>query len=163
MCLHPESPHQIDWIRAVDYSEKSLRDTSAAEAFHASQLTKAPQPFSQVSGWSSSAAICSQYFSIALMTTIWFSGEPNSIASVIFSTFDLLMIFIGFCYWLSPIYSGLRRSQNCGWVTNLCPTYYVVRPSGFHPEEGSVWTVKERELRDHASTDSKLLRAFFST
>ena len=30
------------------------------------------------------------------------------------------------------------------WISNLCPTYYVIRPSGFRPEEGSVWTVKER-------------------
>ena len=93
----------MDWIRAVDYSEKSLRDTSAAEAFHASQLTKAPQPFSQVSGCSSNAATCSQYFSIALMITIWFSGEPKFIASVTFSTFDLLMIFDWFVLVVSDL------------------------------------------------------------
>jgi len=78
----------MDWIRAVDYSAWSLLATSLADACHASQLTR---PFVQFSGFSLSPAICSQYFSMALMTTIWFKGEPHSIASVTFSTFVLLI------------------------------------------------------------------------
>jgi hypothetical protein len=33
---------------------------------------------------------------MALRTTIWFKGEPHSIASVTFSTFVLLIICIGY-------------------------------------------------------------------
>lgn len=71
------------------------------------------------------------------------------------------MLIIG-----TPHLCGLVTAAVCGWVTNLCPTCYVIEAAlaatyplpdlmvrnarighlECHPRVGSVWTGKEREL-----------------